>query len=197
MQGAHTILMLMLNRLSDEMGLKGSARFETHHAEPGESLSNLTLLRYPKKDDSMAENSVGHNKHTDLGSLTFLLTKQWGLQVLSNETKTWGFVEPRSGHAIINVGDSLRFPSGGELASVVHRVIPLHAKQHEDRYSFAYFLRVNDNLRFSDGSGKSWSAKEWHDFKFNTFNSPDAVENGMQILTGMMEDSKAVALKVG
>lgn len=196
MREAHDILMMMLERLSKEMGLKGSARFETYHAEPGPSLTNLALLKYPKHDES-ADSSVGHNKHTDIGSLTFLLCEQWGLQILSPDTKTWAFVKPRAGHAVINVGDSLRFPSRGELASVVHRVIPLHEKQHEDRYSIAYFLRVNDDVRFLDAKGKLWSAKEWHDFKFDAFRSPVTMENGMQVLTGMMEENDALISRVG
>lgn len=187
MRKSHDILMMILERLSNEMGLENSARFETYHVDSGPSLTNLGLLRYPKYDVS-ASGSVGHNKHTDIGSLTFLFCKQWGLQILSNDTKKWSFVEPRANHAVINVGDSLHFPSAGVLNSVVHRVIPLHEKQHEDRYSIAYFLRVNDDVKLSDSNGKLWSAKEWHDFKFDAFRSPTTMENGMQVLTGMMED---------
>lgn len=198
MRAAHDACMLMLARLSDEMGLRGSARFEAYHAEPGPSLTNLALLKYPKHPhDRARQESVGHNKHTDIGSLTFLLVKQWGLQVLSPDAETWAFVKPRPGHAIINVGDSLRFPSQGELASVVHRVIPVQEKQLEDRYSIAYFLRVNDDVRFSDGTGKLWSAKEWHDFKFDAFRSPDTMENGVQVLTGMMEENDVLKTQLG
>jgi isopenicillin N synthase-like dioxygenase len=188
---AHTITLMILSRLSSQLGLLGASRFEAHHADPGPSLSTLGLLRYPKHgkgpaDTTAAPSNVGHNKHTDVGSLTFLLAAQWGLQFLSLMTKRWEFIEPRPGHAIINVGDSLHFLSGGELASVVHRVVPLQKTQDENRYSIAYFLRMNDGVIFSDTTGKMWTAKEWHDFKFGVFKNPSALDTKGQCLTGMM-----------
>lgn len=185
-RNAHAVTMMMLARLSDEMGLGGSDRLETFHSDDVPSLTNLTLLHYPKYDESKGS-SVGHNKHTDIGSLTFLLAAQWGLQALSPDQETWAFVEPRPKHAVINVGDSLRFPSQGQLLSAVHRVIPIHERQSEGRYSIAYLLRIADDTPFSDVAGKVWSAKEWHDFKFNVFRNPASLDPGMQILTGMME----------
>jgi isopenicillin N synthase-like dioxygenase len=180
---------MILSRLSTQLGLTGSSRFETYHADPGPSLSTLGLLRYPKHDEATVPTNVGHNKHTDVGTLTFLLAAQWGLQFFSPMTKRWEFIEPRHGHAIINVGDSLRFPSGGQLASVVHRVVPLRETQTEDRYSIAYFLRMNDDVRFNDTTGKKWSAKEWHDFKFDVFKSPSTLDAKGQFLTGMMVEN--------
>lgn len=188
-RNAHAITLMILSRLSSQLGLTGSSRFESYHADPGPSFSTLGLLRYPKHDEATASTNVGHNKHTDVGSLTFLLAGQWGLQFLSPETQLWELVEPRPGHAIINVGDSLHFPSGGKLASVVHRVIPLKDKQEEDRYSIAYFLRLNDNVMFSDSTGKMWTAKGWHDFKFDVFKSPSTLDVNGRFLTGMMEEN--------
>ncbi|PGG97401.1 hypothetical protein AJ79_09213 [Helicocarpus griseus UAMH5409] len=181
---AHGITMMMLERLSNEMDLEASARFESFHADTRPTLSTLAFLRYPKHDGCAPDN-VGHNMHTDIGSLTFLLTQQWGLQILSPGSDRWEFVKPRLKHAVINVGDSLHFPSGGQFASVVHRVIPFEGKQQEDRYSIAYLMRVNDDVRWSDRSGKVWSAKEWHDFKFDAFRTSDTMENGIQVVTGM------------
>ncbi|KAI8932964.1 hypothetical protein NX059_010433 [Plenodomus lindquistii] len=185
---AHGTTMMILRRLSDEMGLKGGARFEASHGDTKPTLSTLAFLKYPKHD-KCAPNRVGHNKHTDIGSLTFLLARQWGLQILSPESHTWEFVKPLPKHAVINVGDSLHFPSGGQLASVLHRVIPLREKQEEDRYSIAYLMRANDDLKWTTGIGKVWSAKEWHDLKFDAFRTPDTVEDGVQIVTGMREVS--------
>ncbi|WQF81137.1 Putative oxoglutarate/iron-dependent dioxygenase, non-hem dioxygenase domain-containing protein [Colletotrichum destructivum] len=186
-KNAHEITLMILSRLSSQLGRTDSARFEAHHADPGPSLSTLGLLRYPKHDRPAGEpRNVGHNKHTDVGSLTFLLAAQWGLQYLSLTSRRWEFIEPRPGHAIINVGDSLRFLSGGELASVVHRVVPLRKTQDEDRYSIAYFLRMNDGGVFSDTTGKAWTANEWHDFKFGVFKNPSVLDVKGQFLTGMM-----------
>ena len=183
---------MILSRLSTQLGLTGSKRFESYHADPiagVTSLSTLGMLRYPKHEEGTEPTRVGHNKHTDVGTLTFLLARQWGLQFLSPVTKQWEFLEPRAGHAIINVGDSLRFPSGGELASVVHRVVPLRQRQDVDRYSIAYFLRPNDDVKFSDPNGKAWTAKEWHDFKFNVFKSPSTLDANGKFLTGMMAEN--------
>jgi isopenicillin N synthase-like dioxygenase len=134
---------------------------------------------------------VGHIKHTDASSLSFLLTQQWGLQIMSPETKRWEFVEPRPKHAIVNVGDYLHFLSGGQLLSVVHRVLPLEEKQHEDRYSIGYFMRQNDEAKFTDFSGKTWTTKEWHDLKYSVFKEPETFDAGGQFLTGSMEQKIA------
>jgi isopenicillin N synthase-like dioxygenase len=188
MKHAHSITLTILSRLSSEMGLSGPSRFETYHEDSRPSLSTFGLLRYPKHDSSTENRceNVGHNKHTDVGSLTFLLAAQWGLQYLSLTTKRWEFIQPRPGHAIINVGDSLRFLSGGTLASVVHRVVPLKETQQEDRYSIAYFLRMNDGGLFTDATGKTWTVNEWHDFKFGVFKNPGALDATGKFLTGMM-----------
>ncbi|KAH8165662.1 hypothetical protein CIB48_g2582 [Xylaria polymorpha] len=156
-------------------------RTRAHLSRRSASCATQNTTRPPR-----APGNVGHNKHTDVGSLTFLLAAQWGLQFLSLTTKRWEFIEPRPGHAIINVGDSLRFLSGGGLASVVHRVVPLRETQHEDRYSIAYFLRMNDGGVFSDTTGRTWTADEWHDFKFGVFKNPSALDAKGQFLTGMM-----------
>lgn len=188
-QNAHAITIMILAQLSLQLGLGGSSSFESYHTDPGPSFSTLGLLRYPKHDDDVSLTSLGHNKHTDVGSLTFLLAQQWGLQFLSPETNRWELLEPRPGHAIINVGDSLRFPSKDKLASVVHRVIPIKGKQDEDRYSIAYFLRLNDDVTFNDSRGKTWTARGWHDFKFDVFKSPSTLDATGQVLTGMMEEN--------
>jgi hypothetical protein len=72
------------------------------------------------------------------------------------------FIERRPGHAINTVGDSLGYPSGGELASLVHRVVSLRQTQTEDLYSIAYFLRPNDKLRANDTTRRQFYWTEWH-----------------------------------
>ncbi|KAK6611105.1 gibberellin 20-oxidase [Botrytis cinerea] len=167
---AHNITLMILSRLSTQLSLTGSKRFESYHADPiagVTSLSTLGMLRYPKHEEGTEPTRVGHNKHTDVGTLTFLLARQWGLQFLSPFTLSiWG-----------------------ELASVVHRVVPLRQRQDVDRYSIAYFLRPNDDVKFSDPNGKAWTAKEWHDFKFNVFKSPSTLDANGKFLTGMMAEN--------
>ena len=106
------------------------------------------MLMLERLSDEFAAVSVGHTQHMDIRSLTVLLGGQWGLQILTSGPEAWAFVEPRSNHAVMSVEDNLEFSSrGGQLASVVHRVIPLEGNQKEDRWSIAYFMRVNDDLR--------------------------------------------------
>ena len=111
------------------------------------------LLHYPKHED---QTNIGHNKHTDIGSLTLLFSEQWGLQVFTPGERRWAWVQPRPhGHATINVGDSLRFLSGKTLYSCLHRVIPVDGQsQKEDRYSIAYFLRPENSAVYEDADGK-------------------------------------------
>ena len=106
-------------------------------------------------------------------------------------------MKPHPKHTVVNVSDSLYFPSGKQLASVVHRAIPRGEKQQEDRCSFAYLMRVNYDLRWSDDTGKVWSAKGWHDFKFDAFRSSDTMENGMQVVTGMKQRNGGLRIHVG
>ena len=145
----------------------------------------MVLFRYPRQLKEGA--GIGHNMHTDIGSLTLLFCENYGLQVLSPETDEWGFIAPKPGHAVINVGDSLRFLSGHKLSSCVHRVIPLTKRQEEHRYSIAYFLRPEDNAIYVDSKGRELSAKAWHDEKYNVFREPHEKQEKDMVLTGGME----------
>ena len=186
----HNIAMVVLSRLSDALALEGGDRFESSHQNDKPSKSTLAMFRYPKQFGK--SDMVGHNKHTDLGTLTVLLCKQWGLQVLSPETDTWGFVEPLPGHAIINVGDSLRFLSEKKLLSAVHRVVPRGAYQEENRSSIAYFLRPQDGTMYRDSNEVMVSAESWHDTKFNTFRLNHDEQEKDSILCGGMERGEVI-----
>ena len=148
------------------------------------------MFRYPRQDS--LDVGVGHNKHTDLGTLTFLLCRSPGLQVLSNNPAGWHYVVPKPQCAIINVGDTLRFLSGNTLKSAVHRVMPVNKLQQDHRYSIAYFLRAEDNTEFTDSSGRSVSAKAWHDEKFDVFRESHEEQAKRSILTGGMEQNEAL-----
>ncbi|EOD44884.1 putative 2og-fe oxygenase family protein [Neofusicoccum parvum UCRNP2] len=111
--------MEILGCMSSAPGMDGGSRLALKHRVGRPTLSTLSLFLYPKQEGPSA--MVGHGKHTDLGTLTFLLYEQWGLQVLRLDT---GWAEPRPGHAASNVGDALRFLSGNRLLSAVRRVAP-------------------------------------------------------------------------
>jgi isopenicillin N synthase-like dioxygenase len=200
---AYFTLMTILERLSDTCKLAGDDCLEYFHRDDRPSCSSLALFHYPKQSD--VDNGAGHNKHTDLGTLTFQLCEQWGLQVLmSNEQGNqgkgdWAYVPPKPGHAVINVGDSLRFLSHMKFRSAVHRVVNVDdqppkispsastkLKQGLDRYSIAYFLRPEDDVTYRDSLGRIFSAREWHDTKFNVFcQGHDAQEDGSSLTRGI------------
>ncbi|KAJ3557215.1 hypothetical protein NM688_g1590 [Phlebia brevispora] len=183
---SHFITQTLLSSLSDALRLTGSSRLEEFHRDGELTNTTLVLLHYPKHED---DTNIGHNKHTDIGSITLLFAEQWGLQVFTPEEKRWAWVQPRPhGHATINVGDSLRFLSGKTLYSCLHRVIPVDGKsQKEDRYSIAYFLRPENNAIYEDADGQKVTAGKWHDDKYVMFGEPHKKQEESKVLTGGME----------
>nr|QIW91875.1 OXY3 [Phialomyces arenicola] len=180
----HNSLMTILSCLSDAVLPHSNERFEASHRKGSTTRTNLTVLKYPKQES--AELGIGHNRHTDIGTLTFLTSDQRGLQILTPDG--WRYVEPRPGFAVVNVGDSLRFLSKRLFRSVVHRVLPIGPHQTEDRYTVAFFLRPEDEALFEDARGQVVSAKTWHDRKFDHFREPHDSQNIDCILTGGMEE---------
>lgn len=120
----------------------------------------VRLLRYHAL--ATKDTGVSHIAHTDLGSLTFLCTRQWGLQVQrqrkpplssprvltkESEAESWEFVAPPpEGHMIVNLGDMMSMLTGGILKSCVHRVIPVPGHEEEERWSFARFVRAEEDV---------------------------------------------------
>lgn len=188
---AHLVTMTILQALSNALQVDPSNRFEQHHRDEVDSNTTLVLLRYPKE---ISSSSIGHNQHTDIGSLTLLFSKQRGLQILSPKTQEWEWVAPRPGHAIINVGDSLRFLADKKLASCMHRVVPTEETRSQHRYSIAYFLRPENDLEYKNPEGKSISAKKWHDAKYETFADSHEVQATSSILLGGMDTAARAAI---
>ncbi|PSN74250.1 Clavaminate synthase-like protein [Corynespora cassiicola Philippines] len=190
--GSNIISKAILSSLSTGVGLTGAARFENMHRNHRPSTSTLAMMHYIPSDPANDQN-VGHQKHTDISSLTVLFTEQWGFQMRPPGSKEFGFVEPRPGNAIINVGDSLRFASGHTFQSCIHRVVPYDYTEH--RYSVAYFLRAEDDTMFTDSEGRYITSREWHDEKFMAFvSSPfdQAKAPSSLLLGGMKEDESDV-----
>jgi isopenicillin N synthase-like dioxygenase len=185
-----SITIELLKHLSDILGLPEGKRLEDGHREGHASNSCLNLIRYVRGTDSQY---FGLNKHTDNGTLTLLLTDQWGLQVLSKDNEKWEFVEPKPGHAVINVADTLRFLSGLQFRSAVHRAEPVWEEGQTHRFSFGYFLRAEDELVFPTLNGEVMTAKEWHDRKYTNYQAPHSVQNKNHILLGGMEQLVATS----
>lgn len=178
------VVTTILENLSNALGLQPGARFEELHREREPSKTLLGLLRYPKQDADAK--GLGLHKHTDTGSLTVLFSEQWGLQVLL--AGGWHYVEPRPGHAIVNVGDMLRFMSGHRFHSCVHRVQPVTQRQEESRYSIIFFLRAEDNAVLKDHEDKVLTAKEWHARKMAAYAQPSAEQASNTAITAGMEN---------
>ncbi|KAJ5508398.1 hypothetical protein N7527_010541 [Penicillium freii] len=129
------------------------------HRPDRPSRTNSVFLRYPHDAPSKA---VGHNEHNDMGTLTFLLAAQWGLQIRDPLDGIWKYVRPSPTRAVVNVGDSLNFISEGRLLSAMHRVIQINDGNHSDRYSIAFFLRPDDDAEYRHSDGTLMNAETWH-----------------------------------
>lgn len=172
---------VLLACLSDVLGLAGDLHLGNQHRHDKPSDTILALLSYPGQ--------LTHQKHTDLGSLTVLFSDQWGLQVISPETNEWEWVEPRVQQAVINIGDTLRFMTGKQLYSCLHRVIrDGRASQEGHRYSIAYLLRPDDEATFDDADGVHTTAKDFVKTKYQTYSAPHEEQEKHAVLTGGMED---------
>ncbi|KAM7217671.1 hypothetical protein V8F06_006926 [Rhypophila decipiens] len=186
----NTVTKVILSALSTGMGLTGKERYENSHRNDRPSTTTLSMMHYLPVSET-GPSKVGHQKHTDISSLTLLFSDQWGLQIRPPGecgAREMGFVAPRPNAAFVHVGDSLRFASGMQFQSCIHRVVPFNADEH--RYSIAYFLRAEDDTMFMDSEGRYTTAREWHDEKFKAFTDPwkwQAMAPKSMILGGMTE----------
>ncbi len=181
LESSHTVTMIILSSLSDL--LKPTTRFEDYHRGNEASQSTMMYFRYAKQPKDK-DSGVGHNMHTDLGTLTLLYCEQWGLQVYNQTSKTWAYVVPKPGLYVVNVGDALRFLSGNQLLSALHRVVPVPGHEAEYRYSTAYFLRPENEAKFQTSENTVVSALDWHDRKYDIFKADHAQQEKNTILTG-------------
>ncbi|KAK0378810.1 hypothetical protein CLIM01_03857 [Colletotrichum limetticola] len=77
----HYITRVLLDRISNALGLKGAQSLNHFHRSDCPSKSALAFLHYIPMDPTGGY--AGHNVHTDYGTLTLVFAPQWGLQVLS------------------------------------------------------------------------------------------------------------------
>ena len=186
--GAHTIAILLLHHLGDQL------KFSTKHlglmhsiAKP--SMTTVRLIHMPPQPAEDRRASLFG--HTDNGSITILFNVISGLQILPpgvpNEECNWRWVRPEPGFAIVNLGDALVQWSGGILRSNFHRVVNPAGQQAEcDRYSFAYVLKPDNDapMRKLVGSAKAWDEFEDNDYVYRDWLSVKAVgsRNGRNII---------------
>ncbi|KAL9082734.1 MAG: hypothetical protein Q9165_008802 [Trypethelium subeluteriae] len=178
--------------LSRALKLPVGQRFEDFHRPDQPSPCLLRLLKYhPQPID---ERGPPQTPHTDLGSLTILFTKQPGLQVLPKGAQEWTFVEPKVGHAIVNIGDGMSMMTNGLFQSCLHRVSPLPDQCMQTRYSMAYLQRAEAHTRLTgiespdipaaDNSNEIMTSGEWLNKKFGMLRAKTHVNDETWILTG-------------
>lgn len=140
-----TAASIIFSALSLTLELQASHHLQLYHGPASRSADIVRLLKYHPQP--LSERGLTHIAHTDLGSLTFLLTQQFGLQIHDGESQQWQYVQPPPpGFATVNIGDCLSLLTNDLLKSCRHRVSALPGRALEERYSFAYMMRPADEV---------------------------------------------------
>ena len=106
-----------------------------------DSLTNMTLLHYPRMERAKAGSGI--HPHRDIDAFTILHPGEVpGLEVL-NHDQDWVPVDPLEGTLVVNLGIILELWSGGRVVSTPHRTTNPSAT---DRYSFPYFATPRYNV---------------------------------------------------
>lgn len=133
----------MLSSLSRSLELDLDDDFCKTHRSHLPSPDLVRLLRYHAQPPS--EQGSSHVLHTDLGSMTFLFIKQDGLQILGAKSGEWEWMLPKKGYATVNIGDCLSLLTNKTFRSCRHRVKAAPGQAMKERYSFAYFMRPDED----------------------------------------------------
>ncbi|KAI1873499.1 hypothetical protein JX265_005121 [Neoarthrinium moseri] len=176
------ISMLLLTRLSEGLGLDGSRAYQRYHRKGAVCPTALGLLKYTLAEKE--PHKVGQIAHTDAGSLSIVFTEVAGLQVQRPQEEDWYYIAPKPGHAVVNVGDSLRFISDGVLASSLHRIIPHKDEKGRHKYSIVYLLRPEMDAEFVDAEGVAWKGLDWTNKKHAVFRATAQEQAKGTYLTG-------------
>jgi len=134
---SHDITYALLSSLSDSLGLDGQDRIENRYPSSEPSPSSMKVATIPTVAN-MAD--YPDTTHTDGGLITINCLEQWGTQIELPWNKQWMSIEPKPGHCVVNVADTLQSLSGYKLHSCLHRVTQL-VDGVEKRPFVGYFLR--------------------------------------------------------
>ncbi|RFU28616.1 hypothetical protein B7463_g7729, partial [Scytalidium lignicola] len=157
MRSAHEqIALKVLSCLSASLGLPADY-FPNLHNFDSPSFTTLRLLHYPALDGEDAATPVRLPSHTDHTVVTVLFQhKVMGLQVrppnLSGpvmDGEEWLDAPIIPGAALVNIGETMTFLSGGLMKSTLHRVArsPRTEDQGKERYSCVYFCHANEDTK--------------------------------------------------
>ncbi|KAH9226332.1 hypothetical protein K456DRAFT_1754898 [Colletotrichum gloeosporioides 23] len=173
---------LLLTRISEALGLKDNLAYQQYHRKNAVCPTALGLLKYTLAE--VENDKVGQIAHSDAGSLSIVFTEVAGLQVLKPNEETWYYIAPKPGHAVVNVGDALRFISGGVLESSLHRIIPHKDEMGRHKYSIVYLLRPEMDAEFVDAEGIVWKGLDWTNKKHAVFRASAEEQAKGTYLTG-------------
>ncbi len=183
---------VLLSTLSCSLGLPADEGLEKYHKPDTPSPDIIRLLKYHAQPAE--ELGICHTPHTDMGSLTFLFTRQPGLQVLSPVSGQWEWVQPITGCAIVNLGDGMSLLTNGYFHSCLHRVGPLPGRSMQLRYSFAYLQRAEEETPMTglksnlfptrDPEAEVFTSGEWLQRKFGMLRLETHKNDDSWVLTG-------------
>ncbi|KAI0434086.1 Clavaminate synthase-like protein [Xylaria sp. FL1042] len=185
-KNCHEICNVILSSLSIAGHFDYDQRLQDSHKIEDPSTTSLAMLKY-LPGEALSTDQIGHMAHTDVGSLTLVFTTSPGLEIFHHETSSWVPVTPSPGTVAVNVGDALRFLSGGSLASCIHRVVPQVDKEtglSATRFSLAFFQRPGLRATFEDESGQDWTGEQWHKKKYRIFRATNEEQLQSSLLTG-------------
>ena len=143
---SHEVVLVILEALSAGLGLDSRVLPDLHRLRQpsGDQLRVTKSTMHPIQGECVSNVALG--AHTDFGSITVLFNRLRGLQILAPNGE-WLNVQPMSGHAIVNLGDSMVKLSGSRLKSNIHRVVTMPGlSEVVDRYSVVYFSRPENNI---------------------------------------------------
>ena len=186
---------VILSSLSRSLELLANNSLCKMHRSHLPSPDLIRLLKYHAQP--LSEQGSSHVPHTDLGSLSFLFTRQYGLQILGAKSNEWEWMEPKEGYATVNIGDCLGLLTNKRFRSCRHRVKALPGHAMQERYSFAYFMRPDEDALMrtvssplvpsSDEREELFTAGEWLQRKYSMLRRDTWKEDKSWILTGDKE----------
>jgi isopenicillin N synthase-like dioxygenase len=181
----------IFSALSAPLNLPQSHSFDAFHRRDAPAPDIIRLLKYAASQTGDSGDRVPQTPHTDLGSLTMLFADSPGLQIKPDGCDEWLYVEPKEKHAVINLGDAMSLWTDGIFRSVLHRVASLPSRSMNERYSFAFLMRPENQAPMMPLLGPSaltdekdvLTSEDWIKAKFGILRG-DTTRDRNRILTG-------------
>lgn len=143
-RNAHAVMDVLLGALDRQLDLVPGMLEGLCSLDNPSDTSLRLLLSHPQT--IVDENRIILGGHTDIGVATLLFHVAGGLQILpagrKNVHENWQYIRPKSGCALVNLGDTLVEWTGDLLRSSLHRVVTAPGAQASvPRQSLAYLVR--------------------------------------------------------